>query len=106
MAGCLPVRCFTAGGAGGFLPGAVPPLLLALAFQLAVRPVAPAAAAGTALHLLRNKNLLFIYLASFCSLYAFATAVVWGPTFFQVERGLGLGAAGAYTALVALGGIP
>jgi MFS family permease len=85
---------------------AVPTLLLALAFQLAVRPVAPAAAAGTALHLLRNKNLLFIYLASFCSLYAFATAVVWGPTFFQVERGLGLGAAGAYTALVALGGIP
>jgi MFS family permease len=87
-----------------FVVLAVPTLLLALAFQLGIRPVAPAA--GSALRLLRNKNLVFIYLASFCSLYAFATAVVWGPTFFQVERGLGLGAAGAHTAVVAVGGIP
>lgn len=85
---------------------AFPTLLLALAFQLWVRPLPPSSVGASALSLLGNRNLVFIYLASFCSLYAFATVVVWGPTFFQTERGLGLRAAGAFTAIVALGGIP
>jgi MFS family permease len=56
--------------------------------------------------LLRNRNLVCIYVANFCSLYGFWTAVVWGPAFFQLERGIGIEAAGFYTAIVALGGVP
>jgi MFS family permease len=43
---------------------------------------------------------------AFCSLYGFWAVITWGPTFIQTERGLGLGVAGAYTALVAVAAIP
>lgn len=56
--------------------------------------------------LLRDKNLLFIYLAGFCSLYAFSTVLVWGPTFFLTERALDFGVAGFFTAIIAVSGIP
>ena len=90
-----------------FIGLAVPTLLLSLLFALNVRPSLPEKGeTHPQVALLRNRNLVFIYMASFCSLYAFATAVVWGPTYFQTERGLGLAVSGAFTAIVALGGIP
>ena len=91
-----------------FLVLAVPTLLLALLFAWRVRGVngGNGAVWSTPTRLLRDKNLLFIYLASFCSLYAFATVIVWGPTFFLRERGFNLGVAGLFTALIAMSGIP
>lgn len=90
-----------------FLLLAAPTLLLALLFAWQVRGVTGEASTWNApTRLLRDKNLLFIYLASFCSLYAFATAVVWGPTYFLQERGLDLSVAGLFTAIIAMSGIP
>ena len=86
---------------------AAPTLLLALLFAWRVRAVRRDGAVWSGPgRLLRDKNLLFIYLASFCSLYAFATVVVWGPTFFLRERGFDLGVAGLFTAVIAMSGIP
>lgn len=90
-----------------FLLLAVPTLLLALLFAWKVRGVRSERSVwSTPMQLLRDKNLLFIYLASFCSLYAFATALVWGPTYFLRERGLDLSVAGLFTAIIAMSGIP
>lgn len=90
-----------------FLVLALPTLLLAILFAWKVRSVpATDSVMGNPVKLLRDRNLLFIYLASFCSLYAFATAVVWGPTFFLTERGLDLSVAGLFTAVIAISGIP
>ncbi len=90
-----------------FLILGIPTLTLALLYAFKVRPVsATTTTFSRPLTLLRDKNLLFIYLASFCSLYAFATAVVWGPTFFLTERALDLRIAGMFTAIIALSGIP
>jgi MFS family permease len=90
-----------------FLLSALPMLALAWLFQRYIRPLPQTGSdISSALHLLRDPNLLSLYLATFCSLYAFWTVVVWGPTYFLEERGIGLGLAGVFTAVVALGGIP
>lgn len=90
-----------------FIGLAAPTLLLSLLYALKVTPAsAPRDEARTHVALLHNRDLVLIYVGGFCSLYAFATAVVWGPTFFQAERGLGLAISGAFTAVVAVGGIP
>ncbi len=90
-----------------FIGLSTPTLLLSFAYALMVKTArGPIDDVEEQVALLHNRNLVLIYLAGFCSLYAFATVVVWGPTFFQAERGLGLSAAGAFTAVVAVGGIP
>ena len=90
-----------------FLLLAVPTFLLAILFAWKIRGVTTNRTVwSTPSRLLRDKNLLYIYLASFCSLYAFATAVVWGPTFFLTERALDLSVAGLFTAIIAVSGIP
>lgn len=90
-----------------FLALAVPTILLTILFALFVRGVRQEGVAWSMpTRILRDKNCLFIYLASFCSLYAFVTTVVWGPTFFLRERALDLSVAGLFTAIVAISGIP
>ena len=90
-----------------FVLSAIPMLFLSFLFQRHVPTISPRPSGrGSALRLLKNRNLRFIYLATFCSLFAFWTVIVWGPTYFLDERGIGLGLAGFLTALVALAGVP
>ena len=90
-----------------YLVMAVPTLAAALLFWLAVRPVPPRVqtATGTRKALL-DRTVLCLNAMTFCSLYGFWSVITWGPTYFQTERGLGLGVAGGYTALVAAAAIP
>ena len=55
--------------------------------------------------ILKNINLLFINLAQFCALYGYWTAVTWGATFFQEERGISMGLAGLFVAIVGISAI-
>ena len=90
-----------------YLVMAVPTLAAALIFWLAVRPIAPRpqSAGGTRKALL-DPTVLSLNAMTFCSLYGFWSVISWGPTYFQTERGLGLGVAGGYAALVAVAAIP
>lgn len=86
---------------------AIPTLLLTLVFAWFLQPQSPRSSGDNRIgHLVRQKDFLFIYFANFASLFAFWNIVSWGPAFFETERGMGLGAAGFYTALISLGGIP
>ncbi len=58
------------------------------------------------LAVLKDRDLLCLNAAGFCSLYGYWVTLIWGPTFFQTERGLGLTASGAYTSLIAIAAIP
>jgi MFS family permease len=55
--------------------------------------------------ILKNSNILLINLAQFCALYGYWTAVTWGATFFQEERGIGMGLAGLFVAIVGISAI-
>jgi len=55
--------------------------------------------------ILKNKNFLFITLAQFCALYEYWTAVTWGATFFQEERGISMQLAGLFVAIVGISAI-
>jgi len=57
------------------------------------------------IEILKNKNLLLINLAQFCALYGYWTAVTWGATFFQEERGIGMDLAGLFVAIVGISAI-
>lgn len=91
-----------------FLILSVPTIIVAVLYQIVLQDCRPedreksASFAG----ILKNKDLMLISGASFCSQYGFWTVVTWGPTFFQNERGLGLTVAGLYTAIVAITAIP
>jgi len=91
-----------------FLILSVPTIILALIYQLVLRDVRPEPDKRRVplTEIIKDKNLMFIAAASFCSAYGFWTVVTWGPTFFQTERGLVLTAAGLYTAIVAVTAIP
>lgn len=66
----------------------------------------PAVAAGRYWAILLDPDLLRINLATFTALYGFWVAVTWGPTFLKIERGFSLGAAGFFTGLIAISGMP
>ncbi|HQA60655.1 MAG: MFS transporter [Tepidanaerobacteraceae bacterium] len=55
--------------------------------------------------ILRNSNLLLINTAQFCALYGYWTAVTWGATFFQEERGISMELAGLFVAIVGISAI-
>ena len=57
------------------------------------------------IQILKNSDLLFINLAQFCALYGYWTAVTWGPTFFQEERGISIQLAGLFVAIVGVSAI-
>ncbi|KXG74241.1 putative sulfoacetate transporter SauU [Fervidicola ferrireducens] len=54
---------------------------------------------------LKNKNLLLLYIAQFCALYGYWTAVTWGATFFKEERGIGMELAGLFVAIAGMSSI-
>lgn len=55
--------------------------------------------------ILKNSNILLINLAQFCALYGYWTAVTWGATFFQEERGISMELAGLFVAIVGISAI-
>jgi len=57
------------------------------------------------IEILKNSNLLLINLAQFCALYGYWTAVTWGATFFQEERGISMELAGLFVAIVGISAI-
>lgn len=90
-----------------FLVLAVPTFLSALFYQLLLRDVRPPVARNpSVLAMLKDRDLLCLNAAGFCSLYGYWVTLIWGPTFFQTERGLTLTASGVYTGLIAVAAIP
>jgi MFS family permease len=81
---------------------ALPTIGLAIAFIFLVRetprPAGPAPAMSW-LPVLRDRNLVKLFVASFCTLYGLWVLDVWGPAFLQAERGASLTASGLYVAL-------
>lgn len=57
------------------------------------------------IEILKNSDLLLINLAQFCALYGYWTAVTWGATFFQEERGISMELAGLFVAIVGISAI-
>ena len=91
-----------------FLLLALPTLVMVFIFHLAVHKgvSSPQQERFPLRKILADRNLMSINLALFCSLYGFWVAVTWGAAFFQEERGLGLGLAGLYMAIIALAALP
>lgn len=58
------------------------------------------------LSLLKNRNLLVVFLVLFCSIYGFTVVVTWLPKFLLTERGFAGSQVGLISALVPLTAIP
>lgn len=92
---------------------AVPTVLLAVAFYFVVKETrpkavrgAPSAPRGGGMRaVLADRQLLTLFATVFCSLYSFWVVVVWGPSFLQSERSLGVTASGLVTGIVTLVGV-
>lgn len=90
-----------------FLALSIPTILMAAVYFVLVRDTRPKQNAPLQFaKILRDKNFVNISIAGFCSVYGFQVAVVWGPTFLQQERGIGLELSGLYTAIIAVAALP
>ncbi|NLO89469.1 MAG: MFS transporter [Clostridia bacterium] len=90
-----------------FLVLAVPTILMAFVYQIVIKDIRPSQGEKVPFSaIIKDKNLMLINCAIFCSLYGFWTVVTWGPTFFQAERGMGLTLSGIFTAIVSVTAIP
>lgn len=102
-----PVYLLTQNWRTSFLLLAVPTLAMALVFACTLRDVRPQRRKQTSLwSIVRDRQLMALNLAAFCSLYGFFVVITWAPTFFQTERALSLAVAGSYTAIVAVASLP
>ncbi len=102
-----PVYLMTGNWRAPFLVLAVPTIIMALVFLVGVRDLPATRKSGTGLgEVVRDRNLMGLNLAGFCSLYGFWVVLTWGPSFFQGERGVDLGVSGLYTAVIAFAAIP
>ncbi|MFL2640471.1 MAG: MFS transporter [Dehalococcoidia bacterium] len=61
---------------------------------------------GISLEVFKNKDLLVLSLAAFCSLYGYWVLISWAPTYFVEQRGYDLSGAGQLTAIVAVASVP
>lgn len=90
-----------------FLVLALPTFLTAVLYQWLVREIRPPQTRNPSiLAVLKDRDLLCLNSAGFCSLYGYWVTLIWGPTFLQTERGLGLTASGLFTGLIAIAAIP
>lgn len=90
-----------------FLALALPTFLTAALYQWLVRETRPPQTGNPSiLAVLKDRDLLCLNAAGFCSLYGYWVILIWGPTFLQTERGLGLTASGLFTGLIAIAAIP
>lgn len=88
-----------------FLVLALPTFLTAALYQWLVRETRPPQTGNPSiLAVLKDRDLLCLNAAGFCSLYGYWVTLIWGPTFLQTERGLGLTASGLFTGLIAFCG--
>jgi len=60
----------------------------------------------SAFSLLKNRNLLVVFLVLFCSIYGFTVVVTWLPMYLETERGFAGSQVGLISALVPLVAIP
>ncbi len=90
-----------------FLFLAIPTFLAAALYQGLVRRVPISVRRSLPLsEMVRDPTLLRMNLAGFCVLYGWFVVLSWGPTFFQMERGVSLTLSGLYTLTVAITSIP
>lgn len=97
-----------------FFVMSIPTLLTGLAIWLFVKEKKrqPVEAGGVAkpkskfTDLLKNRNLLLVYLMVFCSLFGFFVILTWLPYYLQSERGIAGSETGFITSLVAWISIP
>jgi MFS family permease len=90
-----------------FLALAAPTIVMAAVYGLGLHDLKATRQSGTGLvEVLRDRNLVALDLAGFCSLYGFWVVLTWGPSFLQTERGISLGASGLYTAVIAFAALP
>jgi MFS family permease len=88
---------------------AIPTVALGLAFIVLLKespPVSSQSQRASWIAILRDRNLVMLFAASFCALYAFWTILVWGPAFLQAERGMSLANSGLYIALATVMAVP
>jgi MFS family permease len=90
------------------IPTVVTGLLIWFLIKENPRPSGSAAAAqqGAFLRLLKNRNLLIVYLMVFCSLFGFFMILTWLPYYLQTERGIPAREIGNIASLVAWVSIP
>lgn len=87
----------------------IPTALLAIAFAFVLQESSRVPAGsphGSWAHPFRDRRLVGLFVAAFCSLYGFWIVVVWGPAFLQAERGMSITGSGLYTALVTAFAVP
>lgn len=90
-----------------FLVLAVPTFLVAASYLWLIRDIRPShPSSPSVLAVLKDRDLLCLNAAGFCSLYGYWVILIWGPTFLQTERGLGLTTSGLFTGLIAIAAIP
>ncbi len=88
---------------------AIPTIALGLAFIVLLvdaPPVSGQSQTASRIGILRDRDLVKLFVASFCALYAFWVVLVWGPTFLQAERGMSLADSGLYIALATVVAVP
>ena len=107
-----PLFALTGSWHASYLIMAVPTALLALVFYFVVNERRPEPASGEQAAprdgmraVLADRQLVILFLTVFCSLYAFWVVVVWGPSFLQSERSLGITVSGLVTGIVTLVGV-
>ncbi len=91
-----------------FLVVAFPTIISAVLIYFVTKnvPGTGSTANKISLDVFRNKDLIILSLAAFCSLYGYWVLISWAPTYFVEQKGYDLSGAGQLTAIVALASIP
>ncbi|MGI6553499.1 MAG: MFS transporter [Bacillota bacterium] len=90
-----------------FLVLSVPTVSLGLYYLYYLKNITTKKVGFTGIYnLVRNKNVVLIWIVVMCLAYGYWMVLTWGPTFFKAERGLGLTMSGVYTAIPALAALP
>jgi len=91
-----------------FLVVALPTIVSAVLIYFVTKnvPGTGSTANKISLEVFKNKDLLILSLAAFCSLYGYWVLISWAPTYFVEQKGYDLSGAGQLTAIVALASIP
>ena len=91
-----------------FLVVAFPTIISAVLIYFVTKnvPGTGSTANTISLDVFKNKDLLILSLAAFCSLYGYWVLISWAPTYFVEQKGYDLSEAGQLTAILALASIP
>jgi MFS family permease len=91
-----------------FLVVAFPTIVSAILIYFVTKnvPGTGSTSSGISLEVFKNRDLLLLSIAAFCSLYGYWVLISWAPTYFVEQRGYDLSGAGQLTAIVALASVP